>query len=183
MVCAACLFSAPSAFSNEAQTPAPTSSKPFTVPSGTVPAQIFGNDCAMRSGDSVLPPILVCQPEKITEKPSISVSSVDNKCELTQVQMMEKWRRFWNDGTPFFNIVWERDFAPVSVPGAIGFKGFYQKSLGNRYVWTVCGQGKLTTVMATLFAPTDNDALKADIELKVFGVAQSQPTVSKDKAI
>ena len=75
-----------------------------------------------------------------------------------------------NDGSPFFRVVWEKAFNPETVVNGVGFKGFYQKAMGNRYSWATCGGGKLTKVLAIMFAPTDNEALKAEIELKVFGV-------------
>lgn len=160
--------------------PTKTTSTPFMLPYGSVPTEIFGNDCVTRDGDANFSPSLVCAAADPAKHPSISVTVADSRCEKTQEQMIAEERNKFDDGTPFFNVVWERDFSPLKVEGAIGFKAFYQKSMGNRYFWSVCGQGKKTSVLVVMFSPTDNEALKAEIENKVFGIDLPRSDASKD---
>lgn len=160
--------------------PADTVQKLFVLPSGSVPEQIFGNDCVQKPGDETFAPMLVCEPKKITENPVVTVSVVDSNCEKTSEQMMSERRASMNDGTPFFNVVWERSFSPPSVQNATGYRAFYQKSMGNRYWWETCGQGRLTRVSVIMFAKLDNEALKAEIEEKIFGVVPLSQHVSQD---
>jgi hypothetical protein len=152
----------------------------FSLPSGTVPTTIFGNVCKMIAGDANFAPRLDCKGTDVVKDPSILISMVDSKCERSSEQMMADRRRLINDGTPFFNVVWQQEFLPASVPSGVGYRGFYQLSMGNRYWWETCGNGKLTRVSVIMFSPTNNDALKADIEEKVFGVGQSSATVPQE---
>lgn len=103
------------------------------------------------------------------------VSVVGSDCQRTTQQLIEDRRAAINDGTPFFNVVWEREFLPASVPDGVGYKGFYQLSMGNRYWWETCGSGRHTRVSVIMFAPVDNEALKAEVEEKVFGVSRTNP--------
>ena len=116
----------------------------------------------------------------IGKKPSIGVSVQNSTCEKTQEQMIAERRAQVNDGTPFFNVIWEEGFSPPSVPQSVGFRAFYQTMQGNRYFWATCGQGKLTRVLVIMFAPTDNEALKAEIEEKVFSFIRSASVAAKD---
>jgi hypothetical protein len=150
--------------------PAEAPSAHFIVPSGSVPTEIFGNKCVKRAGDANFAPMLSCKANNVAEHPSISVSVVQNKCDKTQEQMIVASRNQYNDGTPFFKVVSEVSFVSETAPDEVGFRAFYQTSLGNRYVWHVCGNGKLTRVLAQIFSPTDNDALANEIEDKVFGI-------------
>ena len=110
-----------------------------------------------------------------SKNPSTIVSVVESQCAMTWQQMAEARRNWVNDGTPFFTVVWQESFTPPSVADGVGYRGFYQKSMGNRYWWETCGQGRLTRVSVIMFAPLDNDALKAEIEEKVFGIGRQVP--------
>lgn len=157
-----------------------TSTKPFVLPSGTLPETIFGSVCVTKEADATFAAMLDCEGKDVVKNPRITVSVIEDKCDRTAEQMMEARRNWLNDGTPFFKVVWERKFSPTSVPDGIGYQGFYQKSLGNRYWWETCGQGRLTRVSVIMFGPIDNDALKAEIEQKVFGIIRTTPNASKD---
>jgi hypothetical protein len=127
--------------------------------------------CKEIAGTKDFAPSLRCMAQEPTKLPSTSVSVQDSSCERTQDEMMASERHWMNDGTPFFNVVWERPFNPPSVKGGRGFKGFYQKSMGNRYSWATCGDGKLTQVLVIMLSPVDNEKLKAEVEMKIFGVS------------
>ncbi len=143
----------------------------YVLPVSELPKEIYGVPCILDKGNADLPPMLRCEAKDPMKDPSISVGSRTSACTATLEETKEFRRKYMNDGTPFANVVWVRSFVPESVPGGRGFTGFYQKSLGNRYWWEVCGQGRMTTVLVIMFAPLDNEALKADVEMKVFGVA------------
>lgn len=142
------------------------------LPSGVSPKEIFGNPCVIRAGNNLISPILSCKVAQPTQKPAISVSVIDSRCERNEEQILAAHRRQFDDNSPFFNVIREVTFTPKSVPDSIGIHAFYQTSFGNRYVWTVCGQGKLTRVLVIILAQTDNEALKAEIEEKVFGISR-----------
>jgi hypothetical protein len=162
-----CVFVSTPLAAQEASSKQPAS---LVLPSGEIPTEIFGAECKVEAGDANFVPSLVCKSASPLRGPAISVSVRDATCDQSQGQMMERWRSRMNDGTPFFNVVWERPFRPAAIASAVGFSGFYQRSMGNRYVWATCGAGKLTEVLVIMFAPLDNDTLKAEVELKVFGV-------------
>ena len=143
----------------------------FLLPSGLLPSEIYGVPCVLEDGDKNFRPSIQCRGKDPMKDPSTSVVARESACDTPIEKAMEFRRNYMNDGTPFSKVVWEKPFAPESIPDAIGFKGFYQKSLGNRYWWEACGQGKLTSVLVIMFGPLDNDALKAEIEQKIYGVA------------
>jgi hypothetical protein len=156
----------------EGQVPSSSEVPGLILPSGSIPTEIFGVACIPKAGDANFVPSLRCFSREPTKLPSISVSVRDSACTATQAEMIDRERTWMNDGTPFFKVVWERAFNPLTVDNGIGFKGFYQRSMGNRYVWATCGGGKLTQILVIMMAPIDNEALKAEVELKVFGVGQ-----------
>lgn len=140
----------------------------FSLPFVDVPSEIFGVPCKAEPGDANFAASLRCLPSNLMERPSITVSSANWRSQPTRAEMIANMREAFHERS--LKVVREEDFAPPLVPEAIGFRGFYQTDLGNRYVWAVLAKGKMIRVIATVFAPTDYAAMTADIERKIFGV-------------
>ncbi|HEX8241621.1 MAG TPA: hypothetical protein VF574_17935 [Allosphingosinicella sp.] len=161
--------------SPEAAHPAPSPAGPqiLSLPSGSIPARIFGIDCEARDGDSTSDPSLRCDPPDLLKTPSISAVSGPWKRQMTRAEMIALMREAFHERT-MFNVIREEPFEPTADPKAVGFRALYQTDLGNRYVWALLSEGRFTRVIATVFAPADFAAMTADIEAKVFGVGVNQ---------
>ena len=144
----------------------------FSLPFGTVPAEIFGVPCEARPGDENFAPSLTCFPADIMRQPSISVSVADWRSQPTRAEMIAMVREAFHE-RPIFNVIREENFAPPSDREAVGFRALYQTELGNRYVWAVLSRGKMIRVTVAVFAPIDFAAMIADVELKIFGIPPS----------
>jgi hypothetical protein len=152
----------------------------FSLPFGPVPAEIHGVACKSQAGDADFAPSLRCFATDPLKQPSMNVSVADWRSRPTRAEMIAHTREAFHERS-MFNVIREEGFVPPSDPDAVGFRGLYQTELGNRYVWTVLSKGKLIRVVATVFAPTDFDAMTQDIESKIFGVPASAATAEKDK--
>jgi len=152
----------------------------FSLPFGPVPAEIDGVPCRPLKGHGDFAPSLLCDPAKPMEQPTINLSVADWRSHPSRAELIAHMREAFHERT-IFNVIREEPFAPPGDPEAVGFRAYYQTEFGNRYVWAVLTRGKLIRVIAAVFAPTDLEALKGDVELKVFAVAAAPVAPRKDK--
>lgn len=140
----------------------------LTLPSGSVPTQIFGVACKPQDGNANFMPSLMCLATDYRKQPSISVTSGNWKRELSHAQLVDRMREPYHERA-MFKVIREEAFVVADDPNALGIRALYETEMGVRFVWALLSRGKMTHASASAYAPADFKTMTADIEAKIFG--------------
>jgi hypothetical protein len=145
---------------------------------GMFPDSIVGVKCSedtmMNGGDTY---VWSCRADDFMKHPWSNFFVTTSGKPLTEAMQMDSARDALHDRQIIK--AKEESFAPKSMPGAVGFKGYYQTDLGNRMIWSVYHEGKVYGVMVFILEKTDMKKLTSEIESKFFGVGTLAGGVKK----